>query len=156
MFDNSNPYSLRSEVTEGITHYYVSFVDGEGVHRETEVSRPVYLEFLRFVKVERNLRRWDERHIEQSELSDEALLCRALCPQKSVEDTAFIDLANAQLRLATQSLPETQRRRFVLYHEFGLTYDQIAEIEGRDYSSVYESVQVAVAKVKEILKFFES
>ena len=65
MFDNSNPYTLRTEVSGGITRYYVSFTDGQAIHRETEVSRPVYLEFLRFVKIERSLRRWDERHIEQ-------------------------------------------------------------------------------------------
>ncbi|MGI6176338.1 MAG: hypothetical protein ACOYJC_09355 [Christensenellales bacterium] len=57
MFDNENPYTLRTEVVEGITHYYVSFQDGQAIMRETEVSRPVYLEFLRFVKHERNLRR---------------------------------------------------------------------------------------------------
>jgi hypothetical protein len=57
MFDNTNQYTLRTEIHEGITRYYVSFADGQTVHRETEVSRPVYLEFLRFVKTERNLRR---------------------------------------------------------------------------------------------------
>jgi hypothetical protein len=65
MFDNTNPYTLRTEVVGGITRYYVAFTDGQAVLRETEVSRPVYLEFLRFVKVERNLRRFDERHIER-------------------------------------------------------------------------------------------
>jgi len=79
------------------------------------VSRPVYLEFLRFVKVERNLRRWDERHTEQSDLTDETLHDRALYPQKSVEETAFDSLQNEQLRQAVQELPEIQRRRFVLY-----------------------------------------
>jgi len=28
MFDNTNPYTLRTEVVEGITRYYVSFKDG--------------------------------------------------------------------------------------------------------------------------------
>jgi hypothetical protein len=74
MFDNTNPYTLRTEVVEGITHYYVSFQDGRIIMRETEVSRPVYLEFLRFTKHERNLRRWDERHTEQSELTDKCFI----------------------------------------------------------------------------------
>jgi len=78
MFDNTNPYILRTEIIEGITHFYVSFADGQAIPRETEVSRPVYLEFCRFVKRERNLRRSDERHIEQSELTDETLYNRAL------------------------------------------------------------------------------
>ena len=111
MFNNSSPYTLMTEVVGGITRYYVSFLDGEQICRETEVSRPVYLEFLRFVKIERNLRRWDERHIEQSELTDETLYSKTLNHQKSVEDTAFDSLHNEKLRLAIQDLPETQRRR---------------------------------------------
>jgi len=42
MFDNTNPYTLRTEIIEGIMHYYVSFKDGQAIPRETEVSRPVY------------------------------------------------------------------------------------------------------------------
>jgi hypothetical protein len=73
MFDNKNPYTLRTETGEGITHYYISFTDGQSVYREAEVSRPVYLEFLRFVKTECILRHWDERHREHSDLTDEIL-----------------------------------------------------------------------------------
>jgi len=152
MFDNTNPYTLRTEIAEGITRYFVSFIDGVGVHRETEVSRPVYLEFLRFVKVERNLRRWDERHTEQSDLTDETLYCRAINPQKSVEDTAFDSLCNEQLRRAVQGLPDIQRRRFVLYHEFGLTYEQIAEIEGCTFQAVAKAVNAAAAVIRKIFE----
>ena len=151
MFDNTNPYTLRSEIVDGITRYFVSFTDGEGLHRETEVSRPIYLEFMRFVKTERNLRRWDERHIEQSELTDETLYNRALIPQKGVEETAFDSLRNEQLRLAIQGLPETQRRRFVLYHEFGLTYEQIAEMEGCKRQPVTRSIRIAEEKIRKMI-----
>jgi len=140
MFDNTNPYTLRTEIFEGMTRYFISFMDGQAILRETEVSRPVYLEFLRFVKTERNLRRWDERHTEKSDLTDELLYDRALQKPKSVEDAVFDSLRNEKLRLAIQDLPEIQRRRFVLYHEFGLTYEQIAEMEGRRKSAVCESV----------------
>jgi hypothetical protein len=34
MFDNTNPYTLRTEIVEGITHYYVSFSDGQAIPRE--------------------------------------------------------------------------------------------------------------------------
>jgi len=155
MFDNTNPYTLRIEVVEGITHYYVSFSDGQAIPRETEVSRPVYLEFCRFVKRERNLRRSDERHIEQSELTDETLYNRALHAPKSVEEMAFDCLRDEHLRQAIQGLPEAQRRRFVLYHEFGLTYEQIAEMEGCKKQSVCDSVMLAEKKIREKLKIFK-
>ena len=154
MFNNENPYTLRTEIVEGITRYYVSFTDGQAIHRETEVSRPVYLEFLRFAKIERSLRHWDERHREHSELTDETLLSRALNVPKSLEDTVFDSLRNEQLRLAIQQLPEIQRRRFVLYHEFGLTYEQIAEIEGCTKMAVKFSIDRAKEKVRSELNNF--
>lgn len=152
MFDNKNHYTLRTEVFEGFAHYYVSFVDSLANNRETEVSRPVYLEFQRFVKTERNLRRWDERHIEQSDLTDESLHSRAIHQPKCVEDMVFDAQRNEQLRLAIQNLPETQRRRFVLYHEFGLTYEQIAKMEGCKKQSVCESVTRAEKEIKAKIK----
>ena len=156
MFDNKNPYTLHTEIVEGITQYYISFTDEENIHRKIEVSRPVYLEFLRFVKTERNLRRWDERHTEQSELTEEMLYKRALYPPKSIEDATFDSLRNEQLRLAIQELPEVQRRRFLLYHEFGLTYEQIAEMEGCTKMPVKRSIDRAKEKIIEKLKNFKN
>ena len=152
MFDNTNPYTLRTEIVEGIMHYYVSFKDGQAALRETEVSRPVYLEFLRFVKQERNLRRWDERHIEQSELSDETLYNRALNPPKSVVETVFNSQRDERLRKAITELPEIQRRRFILYYEFGLTYEQIAEMEGCSFQAVAKSIKTAENNIKKLFE----
>ena len=148
MFDNYNPYTLRMKNAGGITRYFVSFKDGEGINRETEVSRPVYLEFLRFIRVERNLHRWDERHLEQSALTEEMLCIRALYPQKSVEETVYDSLRNELFRLAIKSLSEVQRRRFVLHHELGLTYLQIAEMEGCTFQAVALAVKAARKKIR--------
>jgi len=155
MFDNTNPYILRTEIIDGITHYFVSFKDGQAVQHETEVSRPVYLEFCRFVKRERNLRRSDERHIEQSDLTDETLYNRAACPPKAVDETVFDSLRNEQLRQAIAELPKIQRRRFVLHHEFGLTYEQIAKMEGCKRQPVTRSVERAEEKIREVMKNFK-
>jgi RNA polymerase sigma-70 factor (ECF subfamily) len=154
MFDNTNPYTLRTEVVEGITHYYVSFTDGQANHRETEVSRPVYLEFCRFVRQERNLRRWDERHTEYSELTEETLMSRALCPPKGIEETFFDGQRDERLRQAVEELPELQRRRFTLHHEFGLTYEQIAQMEGCKRQPIARSVERAEQKIREVMKNF--
>jgi RNA polymerase sigma-70 factor (ECF subfamily) len=150
MFDNTNPYTLRIENIEGIPHYFVSFADGQAVPHETEVSLPVYLEFCRFVKQERNLRRSDERHLEQSDLTDETLYNRALRPPKGVEETVFDSERDERLRQAVAELPEIQRRRFVLYHKFGLTYEQIAEMEGCSFQAVAKSVKAAENTIKNL------
>jgi len=155
MFANENPYTLRSEIARGITHYYVSFMDGQAIHRETEVSLPVYLEFLRFIQIERSLRHWDERHREHSDLTDETLSRRAANPPISLEETIFDSLQNEHLWTAIQGLPEIQRRRFVLYHEFGLTYEQIAKMEGCTKMPVKRSIDRAELKIREQMKFFK-
>jgi len=152
VFGNANNYTLRMEIVEGITRCYVSFTDGQAIHYETEVSRPVYLEFLHFIKVERSLRHWNERHREYSELTDETLCNRMLHPQRSVEDMALDSIRSEQLRLAIKSLPEIRRRRFVLYHEFGLTYEQIAEIEGCTFQAVAKAVKNAETAIKNFLE----
>lgn len=154
MFDNSNPYALHTAVSEGITHYFVSFEDGQGIHREIEVSRPVYLEFCRFVKRERNLRRWDERHTEYSEVKEDTLLRRATASPKGVEEAVFDSFRDERLRQTIAGLPEVQRRRFVLYHEFGLTYEQIATMEGCSRQSATRSVKRAEATIRRELKDF--
>ena len=154
MFDNRNSYTLRTETSEEITKYYVTFKDGYGVRHESEVSHAVFQEFLLFIKLERNLRRWEERHIEQSELSDETLYFRALRKPRSIEDMAIENQRNERLKLAIQQLPKIQRRRFVLYHKHGLTYEEIAGIERCSIVSAFKSVTRAEEKTKENLKYF--
>ena len=154
MFKNKNLYTLRVEIVEGIERYYVSFRDGQAIQRETEVSRPVYLEFLRFVKIERNLRRSDERHIEQSELTDETLYTRALYPPTDFEEMVIGCLRDKRLRRVIKELPEIQQRRFILHHEFGLTFEQIAQTEGCSKVAVFHSVSQAEDKIREAIKIF--
>jgi len=107
---------------------------------------------MHFVKIERNLKRWTERHIEQSELSCRSLYKRALQPPKSVESVVFDKIIYDVMQLAIENLPETQRRRFVLFHEFGLTCPQIAEIEECTKQGVRQSIILAENKIKEKIK----
>lgn len=95
-----------------------------------EVSYEVYTQFCRFVKCERNLRRSDERHLEQSELTEETLCRRALHKPKPVDEAVNDKIRSEQFDRAIMELPEAQRRRFMLYFDYGLTYEQIGKIEG--------------------------
>ena len=154
MFDNTNPYTLRTEIVEGITRYFVSFKDGQAIAQETEISHPVYAELCHAIKRERNLRRWDERHTEYSEQTEASLHSRALCLQKSVEETVIDNFRSERLRQAIADLPEIQRRRFPLYHEHGLTYEQIAEREGCTKMPVKRSIDRATEKILGLIKNF--
>ena len=152
MINNKNAYTLRTETAGSATRYYISFVDGQSTRHETEVSHPVYLEFLRFARAERNLRRSDERHREQSDLSHETLFQRAFFHAQSIEETVEANLLREQVRLAIRDLPEAQRRRFILHHEYGLTYEQIAGTEGCSKMAVKYTIDKAEDAVRKKTK----
>jgi RNA polymerase sigma-70 factor (ECF subfamily) len=154
MFDNTNPYVLRTEIRKGITRYYVSFRDGQATLREIEVSREVYLVIDECRKHEKRQKNFFDRYIEHSELMDETLSRRAHTLPMSVEEELDRKEEADALRAAIGGLPEIQRRRFVLYHEAHLTYEQIAEVEGCTKRAVKFSVDIAEEKIREKLKNF--
>lgn len=144
--DKNNPYTLS--VVSG--RFYLSFRDGMGVLHEMEIDGDLYgllnafeLEDLSYLK------EWD-RHIEQSELSEETLEQRMRRTPCSVEETVYRAIQYEQLHQAIDHLPKTQRRRVILYYFYDFTYEKIAEIEGCSVHSVF----VAIERAKEKIKFF--
>lgn len=154
MFNNTNPYTIRIEETNGQKRYFVAFVDGQAIFQEVEVSYEVYKQFCSFIKCERNLRRSDERHLEQSELTEETLCRRALHKPKPVDEAINDKIRSEQLNRAIMELPEVQRRRFRLYFEYGLTYEQIGKIESCSKVAVKYTIDKAVIAIRKKLKDF--
>lgn len=121
-----------------------------GVLHEMEIDGELYgllnafeLEDLSY------LNEWD-RHIEQSELSEETLEQRMRRTPCSVEETVYRAIQYEQLHRAIDQLPKTQRRRLILHYFYDFTYEKIAEIEGCSVHSVF----VAIERAKEKIKFF--
>ena len=74
---------------------------------------------------------------------------------KSGKERLYAVLRNMRyeaLHNAINKLPETQRRRLILYYFNGLTYSQIAEMEGCKYQTVQDSIYAALNNLKKILK----
>ena len=95
-----------------------------------------------------------DRHYEQSELTEASLYDRAVHRPATVEESALQSMEYAQLHRAISELPEIQKRRLILYYFQGLTYEQIAEMEGCTKRAVKFSVDIAVEKLKKIFKNF--
>ena len=147
MFDNKIHYTLRTEESRGGIRYFAAFKDGQATPREVEVSEEVYLTFCQFVKTERNLRRWDERHTERYERTDDAVNYLAKQKPKSIDDVVVDNERNEILYRAIAELPDIQRRRLLLHYEQGLTYAAIGRLEGCSACAVRESVGRARTKV---------
>lgn len=133
---------------------FVAFTDGQGNFQETEVSKAVYMEFCHFIKRERNLRRSDERHLEQSELTEETLCRRAVHKPKPVDDAVNDNIRMERLNRAIMELPEIQKRRFMLHFDLGLTYEQIGAMEGCTKMPIKRSIDRAIEKIRLALKNF--
>ncbi len=148
-------YTLRTEVRgEGATAYFISFTDGQGEFYDLEVSEPFFIEFRQMERKNRNLQQSDQRHQEASDLWDETLYKRAFRVPKSVEELIFDAEQREILRTAIATLPEIQRRRFLLYHEYDFNYSEIGRMEHCRAQSIRQSVLRAREKIRaEIEKY---
>ena len=150
-------YTLRTKAhSEGETSYFISFTDGRGEFYDLEVSETFYIEFRQMERKNRNLQQSDWRHQEASDLWDETLYKRAFRVPKSVEELIFDAEQRELLRKAISALPEIQRRRFLLYHEYDFNYRQIGEMEHCRPQSIMHSVTRAREKIKAVIEKYRA
>jgi len=98
-----------------------------------------------------NAIRRDERHnlreyidgVSESEIANYA----PSSVNERIEETEFLRRAYQALEILT----EQQKRRLLAYCK-GLSYQEIAEMEGVRKQSIYESIQLAVRKIKKFTK----
>ncbi len=145
--DKYNPYTI----CEKNDKYYLSFSDRQGVRYEMEIQKELFDMLNQFELDDLViLNEWD-RHIEHFEQTEQSLNRRAYYKAESVEDAVLRNIEYERLHRAISELPETQRRRLTLYYFQGLTYEQIAEMEGCSHPAVIKSVSAAIEKIRKIL-----
>ena len=152
MWYRRRTYILWEEVTENGTRYFISFKDGQGISYELNVSYDFYMAFRRLELDNRKSENWDWRHREFSEIYDGTLNRRALRLPKAIDELIIEEEQAELLRKAIAALPEIQRRRFLLYHEYDLNYYQIGAMEHCTPQAVRRSVIIAREKIKAQMK----
>lgn len=98
-------------------------------------------------KIAQNIQAIKSGQVEQATLND-----RAFHKPETVEDVVSRNMEYELLHRAIAKLPETQRRRLLLYFFGELTYEQIAELEGCKYQTIQGSIYAALKTLKKILK----
>ena len=147
-----NPYTLSESVDTSLTsHYYISFTDGQGKKSRLEISQELFSTFDRFELEDLSFLNEVDKHYEHSELTEATLNARALHKPDTVEEMVFHRTQNEVLREAIAHLPQTQRTRLILYYFGGMTYKQIAEMEGCQYQAIQKSIYDAIRKIKNFL-----
>ena len=138
--DKYNPYTLSQKEDK----HYLSFRDGQGILRELQITKELFEVLNRFELDDLSvLNEWD-RHIEHFEQTEQSLNRRAFSKEESVEETVLRSIEYERLHRAITQLPETQRRRLKLNYFEGLTYEQIARMEGCTIMPVKRSIDSAI------------
>lgn len=149
--DKYNPYTIGT--TEDGRHW-LTFLDGQSDQHHFEISAAVFELLDSFELDDLSYLNELDRHYEQSELTEASLYDRAVHRPATVEESALQSMEYAQLHRAISELPEIQKRRLILYYFQGLTYEQIAGMEGCTKRAVKFSVDIAVEKLKKFFKNF--
>lgn len=146
-------YTLRVEsYADGVIKYFISFKDSTGAFQSLDVSKELYFAFRELERKNRNLQQADQRHREFNEVYDETLNRRARYTPKSVEEIIVETERSELLYKAIDSLPEIQKRRFLLYYEYDYNYYKIAAMENCTPQAVRRSVIIAREKIKAQMK----
>lgn len=96
----------------------------------------------------RSQRRQDRRYLDFTPLTDEVLEISLLGVYEDTADLLERMECNARLHKAISKLTEVQRRRLNLYYFEGLTYSQIAKLEGVSHRAVIYSIEQALKQLK--------
>lgn len=143
-----NGYSLENIKEK----YYVSFTDGDGEFHRVEINLDIYLTLFDLNKVDRNLTRSDERNLEHSALTDGSLNKRSTGKPKDVEEIILEKEMKTEFWKAIGELPDVQRKRLLLYYDYGFTLKEIALMEKCSIRAIKYSIDIAKKKLEEKIK----
>lgn len=143
-----NPYTLFTTGVETDTpRYFLSFQGAS-----MEIDTVLFYLLNQFELEDLSYMNEIDRHYEHSELTEETLVSRAALPRPTVDELVLRRIEHERLRRAIAQLPDTQRRRLVLYYFGSFTYQQIAEMEGCTIMPVKRSIDQAIKNLKNIFE----
>ena len=95
----------------------------------------------------RSQRRQDRRHLNFAVQTDDDLESSLLPAHEDTADLLERMERDARLHKAIGKLTEVQQRRLCMYYFGGLTYSEIARLEGVYYRSVIDSINQAIKRL---------
>ena len=151
--DKDNPYSLDFKEN----NYVVSFKTAKNEYKEVKVSEEVFKAFDKFEledisqlhKVDKHI---DMRVIDNTEYMDIILFNNAVNDEISIEEQIENKILQEELKKAILELSEVQKRRVIKYYFENKTLQKIAEEEGCSITSVKESLDSSINKLRKKLK----
>ncbi|MDR2672487.1 MAG: hypothetical protein LBC35_04230 [Coriobacteriales bacterium] len=152
MSKRKKPYEFRFEGEGNDRRIYASFHDHYHCPHEVEISEELHSELVLLNRSVRNIESEEERHGDCRDLTEEEQAQCGALTNPSAEVEALNNLLIKQLRLAFLELPTVQARRYLLAHEYGYSYVEIARMEGCSIHAVKKSLVIAKKNLQKILR----
>ena len=150
-------YTYKVEIVDGVEMFKVAFTGGENRTHEVSVSREVFTS-LRQLQLAENRQAYKAElyisHYIEDVDNDDDVSYIAFAPMPSVEEEAEASELIDIIAVLIRKLTDRQRRRFLMYRVDGLSYREIAKREKCSLLTVYQSVNEADKKFREIIKNF--
>ena len=145
-----NPYTLGYDESKNI--YVVEFKDCKQINQKVEINKEIYEAFDKFELEDISQIHKYRKHIEHSEVYDYTLYKRAVNTPKSVDNIVEDKILIENLKDALDELSEVQKRRLVKYFFENKNEYQIAREESTTQQAIHKSINLAIIKLKQILK----
>ncbi|MCL2776106.1 MAG: hypothetical protein FWD71_22600 [Oscillospiraceae bacterium] len=151
-FYKNEDYVVRMKKIDGIEKYFIKFNMTDSP--ENEISLDIFNLYFFDDDLRKPLdkqRNESRRHIADEDFEYLILSKKLMNYTAEDEDRAIIKY---DIEAALKTCTPVQQRRFKLYYFQDYTYEKIARLENCDYSSVKESINATVKKIKKY--FFDT
>ena len=144
--------SYTLEYVESEDKYYISFIDSVNQECRIEIDKEIFYAYLKSKKNYIKIKNETNRHLEQSELTDEEIYNRAFEKEESIEETVMKDIEKEKMQQALKNLTEVQQRRIELHIVNNITIRDIAQLEKVRKKQIEKSLQIGLKKIKKIFE----
>ena len=144
--------SYTLEYVESEDKYYIYFIDSVNQECRIEIDKEIFYAYLKSKKNYIKIKNETNRHLEQSELTDEEIYNRAFEKEESIEETVMKDIEKEKMQQALKNLTEVQQRRIELHIVNNITIRDIAQLEKVRKKQIEKSLQIGLKKIKKIFE----
>lgn len=146
-----NPYILSKDEKNDL--YFVSFKDWSNIYRSIRVTKEIYEVFDRSELEDKSEMNEFDRHIEHIPLDIFAMSVKS-ATKVNFEDEILSKMDRDLIEQEIWKLPFPQNRRVYRYLIKHLTNKEIAELEHCHHSTVSQSIEIGLKKLRKKLKNF--
>ena len=157
MFDNKRKFSFKVdgmfvEFDREKDEYFITFIDGTGNKKRSEIPIEIANLYLEAKKYERKHEQIWTRHIEHFDLSNKDLYKISISKEEPMEEKIIDEIEKEELRKSLNKLSKKERDRANAYFHSDCTKLIIAKKQGITDRGLRKSMKIILEKIKNFLE----